>query len=704
MDKDKFIGTRLDGRYELTELVGEGGMANVYRAIDVLDNRMVAVKILKKEYSENEEFQRRFRNESKAIAVLSHPNIVKIYDMGFSDRVQYIVMEYIDGITLKDYIDSEKVLNWKDAVHFVIQILRALQHAHNRGIVHRDIKPQNIMLLTDGTIKVMDFGIAKFAREESRTATDQAIGTVHYISPEQARGDVTDAKSDIYSVGVMFYEMLTGCKPFDTDNPVSIAVMHMQNVPERPRNINPNIPSGLEEIIMHAMEKDSSKRYQTATEMIRDIEAFKANNQIIFGYYNAPPQPGQTQYFSPPQNDHQLRENHAYEEENNYYGRLPEEREQGKSLVVPILTAVTIVVVVVAAIIIFLIVSQGTNESNSTTAEVPNVIGMDYDEAVLNYPNIVFDVEEQEYTEKYEVNIIYKQSVDAGTFVKKNDDGKIELAIAVSRGIQKVQIPELTNYTYDEAQEALDALGVEIEQRKIESTSEENIEANHVIRTDPEAGEEVPVGSTVTVYVSMGIAVDETDVPTFVGMTLEEAEKECEARNLKLEVTEEDSEEEKNVVIEQDPDPGSTVVVGSTIKITVSTGEEPEGEVSYGIVDLPSDMSGIYTLSFTDTSTGVLLTSYQFVAESLTNYSVTASVTGTGTKTVSVSITSQKSGKTAVIGTYIFDFENETFSATKENIAAALDEIAIATEPAETEAPEETAEPVEETVSAGGEE
>ena len=512
MEKDRFIGTRLDGRYELTELVGEGGMANVYRAMDVLDNRMVAVKILKREYSENEEFQRRFRNESKAIAVLSHPNIVKIYDMGFSDRVQYIVMEYIDGITLKDYIDSERVLNWKDAVHFVIQILRALQHAHNRGIVHRDIKPQNIMLLTDGTIKVMDFGIAKFAREESRTATDQAIGTVHYISPEQARGDVTDAKSDIYSVGVMFYEMLTGCKPFDTDNPVSIAVMHMQNVPERPRNINPNIPSGLEEIIMHAMEKDASKRYQTAADMIRDIEAFKANNQIIFGYYNAPQAPGQTQYFAPP-NEHVQREVPAYETGNGYYDRVPEEREQSKSLVVPILTAVTIVVIVVAAIIIFLFVSQGTNQSNGTTAEVPNVLGMDYDEAVLNYPNIIFDVEEQEYTESYEANIIYKQSVDAGTFVKKNDDGKIELAIAVSRGIQKVQIPDLTNYTYEEAQEALDGLGIVIEQRKIESTSEENIEANHVIRTDPEAGEEVAVGSTVTVYVSMGIAVDETDVP-----------------------------------------------------------------------------------------------------------------------------------------------------------------------------------------------
>ena len=225
---DNYIGKRLDGRYEITELIGQGGMANVYKATDVLDNRIVAVKILKREFSESDEFLRRFRNESKAIAVLSHPNIVKIYDMGFSEKLQYIVMEYIDGITLKEYIDSERVLNWKDAVHFIIQILRALQHAHNRGIVHRDIKPQNIMLLTDGTIKVMDFGIAKFAREESMTATDQAIGTVHYISPEQARGGYSDEKSDIYSLGVTMYEMLSGKVPFEGDSTVTVALAHIQ--------------------------------------------------------------------------------------------------------------------------------------------------------------------------------------------------------------------------------------------------------------------------------------------------------------------------------------------------------------------------------------------------------------------------------------------------------------------------------------------
>ncbi|MDE6657234.1 MAG: protein kinase [Oscillospiraceae bacterium] len=282
---DKYIGRKLDGRYEITELIGVGGMADVYKATDMIDNKTVAVKILKREYAENEEFLRRFRNESKMIASLSHPNVVKVYDVGFSNKLQFIVMEYINGITLKEYIENEEVLTWQDSVHFVIQVLRALQHAHDKGIVHRDIKPQNIMMFEDGTIKVMDFGIAKSAREQAFTATDQTIGTVHYISPEQARGDQTDEKSDIYSVGVMFYEMLTGRKPFDSDKPVTIAVMHMKNMPKRPRAINPDIPAGLEEIILRAMEKDPENRYQTASDMIKDIESFKSNPSMVFGYY-----------------------------------------------------------------------------------------------------------------------------------------------------------------------------------------------------------------------------------------------------------------------------------------------------------------------------------------------------------------------------------------------------------------------------------
>ena len=239
---DKYVGKRLDGRYEIKEVIGVGGMAYVYKAYDSIDDRTVAVKILRDEYLANEEFTRRFKNESKAIAILSHPNIVKVYDVSFGERLQYIVMEYIDGITLKEYIEQQQDIKWKEAVHFTVQILRALQHAHDKGIVHRDIKPQNIMLLPDGTIKVTDFGIARFSRNEIRatSATDKAIGSVHYISPEQARGDITDEKADIYSTGVMLYEMLTGRLPFEADSAVSVAIMQLQSEPKLPREINPS--------------------------------------------------------------------------------------------------------------------------------------------------------------------------------------------------------------------------------------------------------------------------------------------------------------------------------------------------------------------------------------------------------------------------------------------------------------------------------
>ena len=242
---DKFVGKRLDGRYEIQEIIGVGGMAVVYKARDNVEDRIVAIKILKDEFTSNEEFIRRFKNESKAIAMLSHPNIVKVFDVSFGDLIQYIVMEYIDGITLKEFIERQGSLRWKDAVHFTLQILKGLQHAHDKGIVHRDVKPQNIMVLPDGTIKVTDFGIARFARSEQRTITDKAIGSVHYISPEQARGEKTDEKADVYSVGVMLYEMLTGQLPFQAESAVSVAIMQLQRDPQLPTEINGSIPLGL---------------------------------------------------------------------------------------------------------------------------------------------------------------------------------------------------------------------------------------------------------------------------------------------------------------------------------------------------------------------------------------------------------------------------------------------------------------------------
>ena len=258
---DKYLGKKLEGRYEVMEIIGIGGMANVYKAYDVLENRVVAVKILQEEHMNNEDMRRRFKNESKAMAVLNHPNVMRVYDVSFSDRMQSIVMEYIDGITLKEYIEQQKVLRWKEAVHFTVQILRALQHAHDKGIVHRDIKPQNIMLLSDGTIKITDFGIARFARSETRTLTDKAIGSVHYISPEQAAGGAIDARTDLYAVGVILYEMLTGQVPFEADTPVSVALKQIQSTAVLPRELNPSIPEGLQEITMHAMEKELSKVY-----------------------------------------------------------------------------------------------------------------------------------------------------------------------------------------------------------------------------------------------------------------------------------------------------------------------------------------------------------------------------------------------------------------------------------------------------------
>ena len=269
---ENYVGKRLDGRYEVQEIIGVGGMAVVYKAYDSIDDRVVAVKILKDEFLANEEFRRRFKNESKAIAVLSHPNIVKVFDVSYGDRLQYIVMEYIEGITLKEYIEQVKTVSWKESIHFITQILRALQHAHDKGIVHRDIKPQNIMLVQNGNIKVTDFGIARFSRSETRTMSDNAIGSVHYISPEQARGDITDDKADIYSVGVVLYEMLTGQVPFQSDTSVSVAIMQLQAEPRRPTDINNSIPSGLEQITMRAMQKKVEDRYQSAAEMLLDIE------------------------------------------------------------------------------------------------------------------------------------------------------------------------------------------------------------------------------------------------------------------------------------------------------------------------------------------------------------------------------------------------------------------------------------------------
>ncbi len=699
---DKYIGKKLEGRYEITELIGVGGMADVYKATDIVDNKEVAVKILKKEFAENEEFLRRFRNESKAIALLSHPNIVKVYDVNFSDRLQYIVMEYIDGITLKEYIDNEKVLTWKDSVHFIIQVLRALQHAHDRGIVHRDIKPQNIMLFTDGTIKVMDFGIAKFAREDGGTQTDQAIGTVHYISPEQARGDETDEKSDIYSVGVMLYEMLTGQKPFDTDNPISIAVMHMQNTPERPRAINPDIPAGLEEIILRAMEKDPEDRYQTAADMIRDIEAFKANNSMTFGYYaeesedaaeeasadsptmyfnsqaavaqTAPRRPARTAYQD---------EEYYEDDDDEYYDDEDdeEEEEERHSLFIPVMTAITIAFIIVAVFFILWLVKGVINGSgNKTKYEMPNLVGMDYYEAKDTYSYLDLQIDQTEYT-TYEKDVIYFQDIQVGESVANGQAVKVN----VSLGVSMAAVPDVHGYNYEYARKILEQEGFVVEVKQ--EMSSDGTKENDVIRTEPSAGQEVEAGSTIILYVSRGMNSDSIEIQQMVGMTLEQATTLCEYYGLIVETIDEPSLEEENTIIAQEPAAGEFVEQGSTVKLTYSNGEDPSGRVTYTLPIPGFVTTGRYTIDVIDSS-GTSRSSKTIVAGIASSANI--DIEGTGSETLTVVLTGSD-GKSATVGTYKFDFANATFTTVKEDINGAFESVGATepvTEPPTTEAPQ----------------
>lgn len=731
---DKNIGKKLDGRYEITELIGVGGMAEVYKGVDVIDNKTVAIKILKKEFAENEEFLRRFRNESKAIAVLSHPNIVKIYDVGFSEKIQYIVMEYIDGITLKEYIEEEKVLTWKDTVHFVIQILRALQHAHDKGIVHRDIKPQNIMMFTDGTIKVMDFGIAKFAREEGKTATDQAIGSVHYISPEQASGNVTDAKSDIYSVGAMMYEMLTGRKPFDSDNPVAIAVMHMHDIPERPRAINPDIPDGLEEIVLRAMEKAPEDRYPTTAEMISDIEAFKADPHISFGYYTeegddasqdildtagkdvqsesgqevanayaskaaaaTPQKPayagvgaGTSSYGGGSSVSQRYNDAYADNYNDGYDDEYDDEdeEEERSSLVVPVLTGVVVVVIIVA--VFFVVIMLGNllkNNRNAGGNKMPDLYNVDYDEAKQKYGKYIqFQVDNTEYNE-LEENRIISQSIEPDQVFKKGDVCKVVL----SKGMQTVTIPNVANMNADIATAQLKERGLEV---KIQKRSHGDIDPNYVISTEPEEGTEVPKGSTVLLYVSMGANAEQIELEDYVGLPIDDAVMKAGYKNLKVETITGPSYEKKNVVYKQEPEKGTQIEAGSTITLYVSDGTIPDGKVIIDIA-LPSDAYGRFSIDFILTdekgqkaeTTGVIICPDM----SRTSMSIEGSGKGVEVKAYLYNMTTQQR---AHLGTYNFDFSSNSYSTVYEDVYGAFNSV-NGFKPEETEPPTEAPKPTE---------
>ncbi len=567
---DNFCGKRLDGRYEIKEIIGVGGMAVVYKAYDNIDDRIVAIKILKDEYLSNEEFKRRFKNESKAIAVLSHPNIVRVYNVSFGDRIQYIVMEYVDGITLKEYIEQQGVINWKEAVHFIGQILAALQHAHDKGIVHQDIKPQNILLLQDGTIKVTDFGIARFSRSDSNTTSEKAIGSVHYISPEQARGEVTDEKADIYSVGVVMYEMLTGQLPFQSDSAVSVAIMQLQQEAKRPREIISTIPMGLEQITMRAMQKSSSSRYGSAAEMLMDINDFKRNPSIKFNY----------SYFVDQEPTKYIRTNNLPNKEQRFSNEnssaVAEKSSMNKTTAVMMgaIAGIVVLALVIGAIL------MGTKNKQ---VDVPNFIGYNYYTQIEN---------EKRYTDVFNFEIVFESNstLENGSVILQDpvSNTKIEKGSTITLTIaQKNSIP-------------LDASIIGMTEEKVKSYLNENgiistvipeysetVTPGCVIRTSPEVGSTVKVGSEVTLYIATDTK-ETVKMPNIQETTREMAEELIKSLGLEVGVvTEVNSELEAGLVVQQNIEVDTDVPVGSKIDFSVSNGIPPESSVDV-FVTLPS--------------------------------------------------------------------------------------------------------------------
>ncbi len=566
---DKFLGKRLDGRYEIQEIVGIGGMAVVYKAYDNIENKIVAVKILKEEYTGNDEFLRRFKNESKAIAVLSHPNIVKVFDVSFGDLIQYIVMEYIDGITLKEYIENSGPLSWNEAVHFTLQILRGLQHAHDKGVVHRDIKPQNIMVLPDGIIKVADFGIARFARSDQETITDKAIGSVHYISPEQAKGEKTDEKADIYSVGVMLYEMLTGKLPFQAESAVSVAIMQLQKEPTLPRDINGSIPEGLEQVTMHAMQKEGSRRYKSAAEMLCDLEAFKKNPAVTFDYdYFVDDSP--TKFIPETLGD----ENSSPKKD----------KKDSKSHIIPVLLGITVTFIVALVFIILFAVKFFTTGVDEIS--LPDFVGKTQDEIVSDEEykeNFLFKIE-QEYNSEFDAGYICAQTPEGGESVKKG----ASVTLTVSLGEKRVSFPDVYEKSLIQAKAILEEAGFDPNAITIEYEPSADVEAEFITRTTPLAKQDVPLDSAVTLYVSSGPPEDLVKLPSLVNLSKDSVEGKLNYAGLELgETTEEFSNTvPAGYVIKTDPDPAATPEVGrgTKVNIVVSKGAAPKVSIPINLI------------------------------------------------------------------------------------------------------------------------
>ena len=582
---DQYIGKMLDNRYEILERIGTGGMAIVYKAKCHRLNRLVAIKILKSDLAQNEEFRRRFNAESQAVAQLSHPNIVSVYDVSRGGDMEYIVMELIDGITLKQYMEKRGQLNWRESLHFITQIMRGLSHAHSRGIIHRDINPQNIMVLRDGSVKVADFGIACLA-DSAQTLTQEALGSVHYISPEQARGDRPDARSDIYSSGVVLYEMLTGRLPFEGESAVSVAIQHLSSIPLAPREINPDIPEQLELICMKAMAPDLEHRYQSADAMIADLEAFRKNPEVEMKF--------DLSDLRPEENDEPTRTirtmpSHTvtipvHQPERNYPRRERDEDEEprragsGKRGV--LVGAVTVAAVAVV-IVLFKTILGSFAPAVVDQYQVPDLYNMTIEEAE-NDPRIegVFEIQKagSEFSTDVPEGHILRQDP------KKEETRKgsqLVIQVWVSAGEETGEVPDLENKSEQDARILLEKLNKEYNlELTVEAPEElkqfsEEITEGYVIKTEPAQGEILKKGDTVKLILSKGPDIKPVTVLPFVGMSIDSVLSQLESYKLTCDAADVevvDSDKPGGTIVWQSPASGETVPEWTTIKFRVSAG------------------------------------------------------------------------------------------------------------------------------------
>ncbi len=631
-------GRLLGNRYEILENIGNGGMATVYKAKCHVLNRYVAVKVLRDEFTTDEEFVKRFNTEAQSAASLTHPNIVSVYDVGSEGDIHYIVMELIKGKTLKEIINEDGALSWKWSVNVAIQIASALETAHKNNIIHRDIKPHNIIITEDGIAKVTDFGIAKAVSNSTITAFGTTIGSVHYFSPEHARGGYTDAKSDLYSLGVVLYEMVTGQVPFNADTPVSVALKHMQEIPKEPMELNPNVPKAVNDIIMKAMQKDTNLRYQNATEMLRDLSKALKNPNGDF-VVTEKQEDFPTQRISTIYDKSEEAPSRRNNENKKEDGKLKTFIKNHKALS---LVLGGILLFVITILITNLVIKLVTKAD----VQIPDVVGMEQTEAqkTIEDAKLKYEKKSEEYNKDVPAGYIISQ--DPGYMPNYNVKEGSTISVVVSLGQNLVKVPKVTGLTQDDATKQLEDLGLVV---NVEETYSNKVEAGYVIEQSVKENEEIDAGESITIKVSKG--TEKVTVPDLTGKTESEAKTAIKDAGLKLKtvVTTEDTTKDDGVVVKQSLEAGTEVEKNATITITVN--KLQENKKTTVVIDVQSLLEGT-DLAEKDKVTvkiSVNGTDYNVGSVSPQSSSVTKEISGAGTATIQVKINNTVYGSSQTI-------------------------------------------------------